>query len=232
MVYACILILADPGKEGEEVSACGDAYKLVPVIIMLSDKQQKVLDYVKGYIAQKGFPPSVREICRAFKFASPRAGQKYLEALEAAGYIAREKVSRGIRVLGEAAAALAEEMVTVPFLGYIAAGAPLQVVEQHEPMAVPRALVGRRPCYVLQVKGDSMVDDHILNGDFIVVEKAPTAEDGQVVVALVNNEAATLKRLYREKKRIRLEPANSSYQPIYVKDVAVQGVVRGLFRRF
>ncbi|MBU0686894.1 MAG: transcriptional repressor LexA [Candidatus Margulisbacteria bacterium] len=195
---------------------------------MLNEKQQKILDYIKTCIKEKGYPPSIREICRAFKFSSPRAGQKYLEALEAAGYIVRESVSRGIKVISDAASSA----VTLPFLGYIAAGAPIQVVEEREEIEVPGALVGRRPCYVLQVKGNSMIEDHIVNGDFIVVEQRDTADDGEVVVALVNNEAATLKRLYREKTRVRLEPANSEMEPIYVKDVAVQGIVRGLFRKF
>lgn len=199
---------------------------------MLNEKQQKILDYIKSHISKKGFPPSIREICKAFKFASPRAGQKYLEALEEAGYIIREGVSRGIKVVSSAASTLMTSTVAVPFLGYIAAGAPIEVVEQQEEMEVPTQLVGRRPCYVLQVKGDSMIEDYILNGDFIVVEQRETAENGQVVVALVNNNSATLKRFYKEKSRVRLEPANSTMKPIYVRDVAVQGVVRGLFRKF
>lgn len=195
---------------------------------MLNDKQQKILDYVTDHIQDKGFPPSIRELCKAFGFASPRAGQKYLESLEAAGYIKRESKPRGIKILQELARA-----VTLPFYGYIAAGAPIEVVEQQETMEVPSALVGRKPCYILQVKGNSMIEDHILDGDFIVVERRETADDGEVVVALINNRsAATLKRFYKEKDRVRLEPANSTMKPIYVKDVAVQGTVRGLFRKF
>jgi len=124
------------------------------------------------------------------------------------------------------------QTVALPFLGFIAAGAPIDVVEQHEEIDVPASLVTRRPCYVLQVKGNSMIEDHILSGDFIVVEKADTADDGEVVVALIDGTSATLKRMYREKNRIRLEPANSAMKPIYVKDVAIQGKVKGLFRKF
>lgn len=126
----------------------------------------------------------------------------------------------------------AQDTILLPFLGFIAAGAPIEVIEQSEVMEVPKALIGRKPCYILQVKGESMIEDHIMNGDFIVVEKRDSADDGEVVVALINNDSATLKRIYREKERVRLEPANSTMKPIYVKDVAVQGVVRGLFRRF
>ena len=196
--------------------------------MILNQKQQEVFDYVKKYIDDRGFPPSIREVCRAAGFSSPRAGQKYLEALEAQGYIQRENTPRGIKLL----AGITEKGTLLPFFGFIAAGAPIEVVEQHEAMEVPSALVGRKPCYILQVKGNSMIEDHILNGDFIVVERCETADDGEVVVALINRSEATLKRLYREPNRVRLEPANSSMKPIYVKDVAIQGKVRGLFRKF
>ena len=194
---------------------------------MSNNTKEKILQFVKDYISSKGFPPSIREIAKAFKFASPRSAQKYLEALEAEGQIVREKFARGIKLVQSLS-----ESVTLPFLGFIAAGAPIDVVEQREEIDVPRTLVGRKPCYVLQVKGNSMIDDHILDGDFIVVEKTNTANNGEVVVALVNKESATLKRMYREKDQIRLEPANSTMKPIYVKDVAVQGIVKGLFRKF
>ena len=194
---------------------------------MSNDTKAKILQFVKDYISSKGFPPSIREIAKAFHFASPRSAQKYLEALEAEGDIVREKFARGIKLVQSLS-----ESVTLPFLGFIAAGAPIEVVEQREEIDVPRTLVGRKPCYVLQVRGNSMIEDHILDGDFVVIEKANTANNGEVVVALISKESATLKRMYREKDRIRLEPANSTMKPIYVRDVAVQGVVKGLFRRF
>jgi len=198
---------------------------------MPNEKHQKILGYITEHIVEKGFPPSIREICKAFNFSSPRTGQKYLEALEAEGYIKRESKPRGIKILS----GLSFKTTTLPFLGYIAAGAPIEVIESArggEEMEVPSSLVGRKPCYILRVKGNSMIEDHILNGDFIVVEKCETANDGEVVVALINRSEATLKRLYREPGRVRLEPANSTMKPIYVKDVAIQGKVRGLFRKF
>jgi repressor LexA len=194
----------------------------------LNEKQQAIFNYVREYIEAKGFPPSVREVCRAAGFTSPRSGQKYLEALEAQGYIQRENRPRGIKLMGGAAT----KGILLPFLGYIAAGAPIEVCEQQEEISIPTSLVGRKPCYVLQVKGNSMIEDHILNGDFIVVERCDTADDGEVVVALIDRSAATLKRMYREPNRVRLEPANSTMKPIYVKDIAIQGKVRGLFRKF
>jgi repressor LexA len=196
--------------------------------MILNQKQQEIFEYIKSYIYDKGFPPSIREVCKAAGFSSPRAGQKYLESLEEQGYISRESKPRGIKLLLEPDL----NTIVLPFLGYIAAGAPIEVAEQQEEIEVPLELVGRKPCYVLQVKGNSMIEDHILNGDLIVVERCDTADDGEVVVALVNREAATLKRMYREQDRVRLEPANSSLKPIYVKDVAVQGRVRGLIRKF
>lgn len=196
---------------------------------MLNDKQNKILSFVTEHITSKGFAPSIREICKVMGFASPRAAQKHLEALEAAGVLSRESKARGIRVH----TLYNTPAVTLPFFGYIAAGAPIEVMEQKEEVEVPASLVGKRPCYVLRVKGNSMIEDHIVNGDFIVVEQCETANDGEVVVALVNNRsAATLKRFYKEKNRVRLEPANSTMKPIYVKDVAIQGKVRGLFRKF
>ena len=195
----------------------------------LSERQNQILGFVTDHVIKRGFAPSIREISKAMGFASPRAAHKHLKTLEEAGYLARESKARGIRVFS------LDKMATVslPFLGFIAAGAPIEVVEQREELAVPAALVGRKPCYILQVKGNSMIEDHILSGDFIVVEKRETADDGEVVVALINNRTeATLKRFYREKARIRLEPANSKMKPIYVRDVAIQGAVRGLFRKF
>ncbi|OGC12276.1 repressor LexA [candidate division WOR-1 bacterium RIFOXYA12_FULL_52_29] len=193
-----------------------------------SKQRELILGYVTGYIKEQGFAPSLREISRAFGFASPRSAQKHLEALEEEGLIKRESKSRAIKLLTEPDL----QTIVLPFLGYIAAGAPIEVLDHKETMEIPATLVGRRPCYILRVKGNSMIEDHILNGDFIVVEKCDSADDGEVVVALINRSEATLKRLYREPSRVRLEPANSTMKPIYVKDVAVQGKVRGLFRRF
>jgi repressor LexA len=195
---------------------------------MINDKESAILSFIKDQISENGYPPSIREICKKFGFSSPRAGQKYLESLEEQGLILRikERHSRGIKIPGMT------QTVTLPFLGYIAAGAPIDVMETREEIEVPRQLMSRKPCYVLQVRGNSMIEDHILNGDFIVVEKAETANDGEVIVALVNGTSATLKRIYKEKDRVRLEPANSTMKPIYVKDVAVQGKVKGLFRQY
>ena len=193
---------------------------------MTQEKQNQILEFLKEHIIEKGFAPSIREVCKHFGFSSPRAGQKYMDSLEEQGLIEREKGSRALRIPG------LKTTVTLPFFGFIAAGVPIDVVEQHEEIEVPRALVSKKPCYVLQVRGNSMIEDHIISGDFIVVEKAETADNGEVVVALIDGNSATLKRMYREKTRIRLEPANSTMKPIFVKDIAIQGRVKGLFRKF
>jgi repressor LexA len=199
----------------------------------LTERQQEILDYIQDYTAAKGFAPSIREICNFFDISSTRGVHRHLETLEEKGRLKRESTPRSIKIIQDGISDAFSKTVELPMLGFIAAGAPIEVMEQQETMDVPSALVGKKPCYVLKVKGNSMIEDHILNGDFIVIEKCETADDGEVVVALINNRSeATLKRLYREKSRIRLQPANSELKPIYVKDIAIQGKVRGLFRKF
>ena len=198
----------------------------------LTGRQEEMLRYVQEYSSQNGFAPSIRDICAHFKIASTRGVHRHLETLEKKGYLKRASTPRSIKIIRDITDSFANT-VELPMLGLIAAGAPIEVMEHRETISVPQALVGKRPCYVLKVKGNSMIEDHILNGDFIVVEKCDDADNGEVVVALINNRSeATLKRIYKEKDRIRLQPANSELKPIYVKDVAVQGRVKGLFRKF
>jgi len=138
---------------------------------MTIDTQKQILEFLKDHIIEKGFAPSIREVCKQFGFSSPRAGQKYLDSLEEQGLIEREKGSRALRIPGLKAT------VTLPFFGFIAAGMPIEVMEQQEEIEVPRTLVSKKPCYVLQVRGNSMIEDHIVSGDFIVIEKTDTADN-------------------------------------------------------
>lgn len=195
----------------------------------LTKSQRLVFNWINGYIRENDYSPTLEEIKNRFSFKSIGTVQDYVKILERKGYLYRNpNMARSIQTIE----ASTTQVVILPLLGFIAAGAPIEVVEQKEEMEVPASLVGRKPCYILQVKGDSMIEDHILNGDFIVVEKSQTGDNGSVCVCILNQNEATLKRVFREKSRVRLQPANAKMKPIYVKDVAVQGVVRGLFRRF
>jgi len=207
----------------------------------LTERQRDILNFIREFQRERGgVAPTHREICDHFGFSSYGTVYKHLSLLEKKGLIRRDwNQKRGVE--------LVEEPVTVkpapnageagvrelPLFGYIAAGLPLQVEVSDEMIAVPQHLTSRGENYVLKVRGDSMVDDGILDGDLIVISRRETADNGEMVVANVSGEV-TLKRLYREGERVRLQPANSYMNPIFVRarDVAVQGVVIGLMRRF
>jgi repressor LexA len=198
----------------------------------LTKKQKEILGYIENYLKSKSYAPTFDEIRKRFKFRSYGTIQDYLKHLEDKGYIKRlANQPRAIKLVSFEAPAESGNLISLPLLGIIAAGAPIEVCADTETVEVPRQLVTRKPCFVLKVKGNSMIEDHILNGDFIIVEKSDTANNGEVVVALIEREQATLKRFYREKDQIRLQPANSEMNPIYVKDIAIQGKVVGLFRK-
>ena len=198
----------------------------------LTKRQKEVLGFIEGYVGVKGYAPSFDEIRKKFKFKSYGTVQDYLGHLEKKGYIKRlANQARAIQLVTSNQSFEGSSLVSLPLLGLIAAGEAIEVCEDNEVVEVPRKLVPRKPCFVLQVKGNSMIEDHIVNGDFIIVEKTDTAHNGEVVVALIEREKATLKRFYKEKNRVRLQPANSEMNPIYVKDLAIQGKVVGLFRK-
>ena len=197
----------------------------------LTDRQKAVLDWIVGFVREHGMPPTLREIGGAFGISSPGV-LGHLRALERKGYLKRGNLgARSLEVVcasdGDAGGS-----VRLPVVGRIAAGTPLLAVENIEgSISVDRRMLGRGRAdwFALKVKGDSMVEDGIRDGDVVVVRKQETARDGDVVVALMEDEA-TLKRFYREKRRIRLQPANSEMEPIYVKDVTIQGIVKGVIR--
>jgi repressor LexA len=196
----------------------------------LTKKQKEILDFVQAHIRSQGYAPTLREIGEHFGLNSVATVHKHLSALEGQGLLRRD--------VGRARALEIEETPTlsrpesVPMLGLIAAGSPIEAVEQPETMVLPPDLLGKGETFVLKVKGDSMIEDHIVDGDYIIVEKRVTANNGEIVVALIENEA-TVKRLYREAGRVRLQPANASMQPIYVEEgqLRIQGVVIGILRR-
>ncbi|MBU0648985.1 transcriptional repressor LexA [Patescibacteria group bacterium] len=203
-----------------------------PKSTCLTKKQKAVLDFVINYIKDNGLSPTVREVAQKFGFSSPATAHEHLQNLKDKGFI---KISPDeIRGLTPAKKVMnLARSLELPLAGLIAAGQPIEAVEERETMAVPADLVvDGANSYILQVKGESMIEDGILSGDYVIVERNPSPKNGDIIVALLDNTYATLKRFYRETNRIKLEPANSSMKPIYVKDLIVQGVVRAVVRRF
>ena len=209
----------------------------------LTERQRDILNFIREFQKERGIAPTHREICDHFGFSSYGTVYKHLSLLEKKGLIRRDwNQKRGVEVV-EDKVEKKEETATrrderssardLPLFGYIAAGRPLDVDVSDELITVPEHLTTRGENYVLKVRGDSMVDDGILDGDLVIIARRERADNGEMVVANVNGEV-TLKRLYREGERVRLQPANSMMHPIYAaaRDVAVQGVVVGLMRRF
>jgi len=200
----------------------------------LTKKQTEILEYIRSYIAGNGYAPSYREIADHFGLSSPATVHQHIKTLTEKGVIAvgDEGEARSIELI-QSEQPVDRFAVVLPLAGLITAGAPIEAVEQNETMAVPTSfVVDGANSFVLKVKGRSMIDDGILDGDFVVVERNPSPRNGEVVVALLDNAYATLKRFYREKNRIRLQPANSTMDPIFVKDCIIQGVVRAVIRQF
>jgi repressor LexA len=200
----------------------------------LTPKQKDVLNYIVEYTHEHEYAPSYREIASALRLASPSTVHVHVQALRQRGYLQEGDADRGNRDLVPTDRAVRwGRSVLLPLKGLITAGQPIEAVEEREVFAVPVDLVpDSANSYVLKVKGESMIDDGILDGDFVIVERNPSPKNGDVVVALLDNAYATLKRFYRERDRIRLQPANKTMQPIYCYDPLIQGVVRGVIRSF
>lgn len=195
-------------------------------------KQKEVLDFIVQFINEQGYPPSYREIADGLKLASPSTVHVHVQALRERGYL-RANAGSARELEPTDKAVRWGKSVVLPLKGLITAGAPIEALEEHETFAVPVALApDSANSYVLRVKGESMIEDGILDGDFVVIERNPSPKNGDVVVALLDNSYATLKRFYRERDRIRLQPANSKMKPIYCYDPLIQGVVRAVIRSF
>jgi repressor LexA len=203
----------------------------------LTERQRDILNFIREFQKARGVAPTHREICDQFGFSSYGTVYKHLSLLEKKGLIRRDwNQKRGVELVEDEEpqrAVVSPAVRELPLFGYIAAGLPLQVEVAEELITVPEHLTSRGDNYVLKVRGDSMVDDGILDGDLVIISRRDQADNGEMVVANVNGEV-TLKRMYREGERVRLQPANSMMNPIYApaRDVAVQGVVVGLMRRF
>ena len=194
-------------------------------------RAERILEFIRDTSADRGYPPSVREIAEADGLASTSAVHHHLTKLEREGRLHKAATrSRALTVPG----AMGGRLVRAPIVGEIAAGSPIYAYpDQSETLGVPSELTAKsgRNTFVLRVRGKSMIEDHIEDGDYVVVQEQTTARDGDIVVALLEDSTATLKRFYRERDRIRLQPANSEMQPIYARDVQIQGKVIGLIRR-
>lgn len=200
----------------------------------ISARQRRILDYIKQHSDEKGYPPTVREIGEAVGLRSSSTVHGHLKALEAQGHILRDAaLTRAIRVPEtEPFPVKLRNMITLPLLGRVAAGLPILAEENvEERYTLPTDLVpGGEGCFMLRIKGDSMIEDGILDGDLVIVRPQQSAENGETVVGLLGDEA-TVKRFYRESGRIRLQPANATMEPIYAEDVSILGRVVGVVRR-
>jgi repressor LexA len=198
----------------------------------ISPRQREIFDYICRFVEARGCAPTIAEIREQFGLSSPATVHQTLSALERQGLIRRTpNVSRGIEVVKQQSA----EAYEIPLLGTVAAGSPIEAVLAHEAVYIPPDLLGRGRTFALRVRGDSMIEEHIKNGDYVIVESRETAENGQTVVALIDGSDATVKRFYREGNRVRLEAANPNYQPIIVEPpdrVSIQGIVIGVIRKY
>ena len=202
--------------------------------ITLYRRQKQILSFIKQYIDKYGYSPTLGEIAEAIGVSSLATVHEHLQALSNKGVIKRfEGAVRGIEVLDQKISS-ALQGIELPILGFIAAGQPIMTYTDPDATVKvsPSMLSGKKRSYVLQVKGDSMIEDGILDGDFVIIEEQNDARDGDIVVALLENGLATLKRFFKEATRIRLEPANSAMAPIYATDVKIQGKCVGVIRRF
>jgi len=208
-------------------------------VTYLTERQRDILNFIRQYHEERGVAPTHREICDAFGFSSFGTVYKHLSLLQKKGLIRRDwNQKRGVELVDDTPSpsshpAEASQIRELPFLGYIAAGRPLDVIPSNDTIPVPPQLTSRGENYVLKVRGDSMIDDGIHDGDFVIIAKREVAQNGEMVVAMISGEV-TLKRFYAEGARVRLQPANSTMTPLIVprNSVTVQGVVIGLMRRF
>ncbi|MDO5293027.1 MAG: transcriptional repressor LexA [bacterium] len=199
----------------------------------ISAKQKEILDYIKSEIINRGYPPAVREICEAVHLKSTSSVHSHLETLERNGYIRRDPTKpRAIEIIEDSFGLTRREIINVPLVGTVTAGQPILAVENIEGyFPLPAEDIPNSEIFMLNVKGDSMINAGIFNGDQILVQKQQTADNGDKVVALIED-SATVKTFYKEKDHIRLQPENDTMEPIIVKDCSIVGKVIGLYRRY
>ena len=203
----------------------------------LTKRQKQILDYVTQFIELHGYAPSYREIGAHFSYGSVATVAEHIESLVAKGALRKsDNEARSIQLVRPRDTGQFNDAVALPILGLVAAGQPIETLGTHpETLEVPPFMVGRKNSYVLQVKGDSMIDEGIHTGDYVVVTEKPVPSNGEMVIALLNGGEATLKRYYREAGHIRLQPSNAAMEPIIIPDgqaIEIQGVVIGIIRKY
>ncbi|KKR29597.1 MAG: LexA repressor [Candidatus Woesebacteria bacterium GW2011_GWA1_39_8] len=197
-------------------------------------RQRQIIDFIRQHIQTNGSAPTLRQIADALGVSSLATVHEHLQTLEDKKLIKRKRgKTRSIELVDETIN-FPSEALEVPIMGYIAAGAPIEPhTDPNAAVSIPSTFIsGKKRTYVLQVKGESMIEEQIRDGDFVVVEQTEEARNGEIVVALLDNGMATLKRFFKETTRIRLEPANAAMSPIFVRNVRIQGKVVGLIRRY
>jgi repressor LexA len=202
----------------------------------LSDKQIKIIEYIKDELTLRGYPPSIREICKAVGLSSTSSVHAHLSTLEDKGYIKKGSNKRRALELIDADDICCnmpkKEIINVPIIGTVTAGQPILAIENvDDTLPISIDFVGNKESYVLKVKGESMVEAGILNGDYVIVNSQHTAKNGDIVVALIDDEA-TVKTFYKEKDHIRLQPQNSLMDPILIKEPYILGVVKAVVRKY
>ena len=198
-------------------------------------KQRRIFEFIRRYIESNQQPPTIAEIGKYFQIKSPASVHAVLTALEREGLIKRiPNVSRGIQIVEQKDGGDDDDS-EIPILGTVAAGQPIEAILNHDVISVPKDMHGRGRTFALRVRGDSMIEENIQDGDIIIVSSQQTAENGQMVVALIDGNYTTVKKFYRQPDFIRLEPANPQFKPLFIKTperIQIQGVVKGLIRKY
>lgn len=194
----------------------------------LTKRQKEILDFIEAYINSHDYAPSYREIANHFQLNSIATVADHVSNLKDKGCLTKDfNEARSLQLTPR----FDERTFEIPLMGTIAAGAPIEAIRTNETIDIPKDMMGKN-VFALKVRGDSMIEDGIFNGDYVIIEQTDNPRNGEIVVALIDNENATLKRFYREKDHIRLQPANSNYKPIRTNKVVVQGRVKGVIRKF
>lgn len=201
---------------------------------ILPTKKRALLDYLQEYIEERGYAPTLQDIAKHFSLSSTATVHEHLEYLESHGFIKRE--GREIDLLHQKKLSTekipAQTIFQLPVVGLITAGTPIEAIEHQEKMLAVPAEFATDDAFILKVKGDSMIDSFITDGDYVIIKKQSTAQNGDIIVALLEDGSATLKEYYKEKEYIRLQPRNRKYEPLMVKNVTIQGKVTGVMRTF